>query len=54
MALNYNAPDSVKSSVDVTGGKQMNTFFYLKKAIVTARKEQYFSQLARVESMPKM
>lgn len=52
--LNYNAPaDSQKSSVDGTGSDQMNTFFWLKKAIITARKEQYFSQLASVVNMPK-
>lgn len=34
-------------------GKQMNDFFYQKKALIEARKEQYFSQLADVTSMPK-
>ena len=41
--LNYNAPiDGVKSSIDGSGSDQMNTFFWLKKAIITAMKEQYF------------
>lgn len=52
--LNYNAPiDGQKSSIDGAGSDQMLTFFYLKKAIITARKEQYFSQLASVTNMPK-
>jgi N4-gp56 family major capsid protein len=53
--LNYNNPaGGSKSSVDAGGNAtQMNTFFYLKKAIITARKEQYFSPLASVINMPK-
>lgn len=55
--LNYNAPiDGSKSSVDSGVGltsDQMNTFFWLKKAIVQARKEQYFMPLASVQNMPK-
>lgn len=52
--LNYNAPaDSSKSSIDGSGSDQMVTFFYLKKAIITARKEQYFMPLASVTNMPK-
>ncbi|MDR5839319.1 N4-gp56 family major capsid protein [Caballeronia sp. LZ034LL] len=31
----------------------MNTFFWLKKAIITSRKEQYFMPLASVTNMPK-
>jgi N4-gp56 family major capsid protein len=34
-------------------GNQMNTFFYDKKALIEIKKEQYFSQLADVTSMPK-
>lgn len=34
-------------------GPQSITAFHLKKAIVTARKEQYFTQLADVKNMPK-
>jgi len=54
--LNYNAPtEGNPSSIDGDGSAsdQMNTFFYLKKAIVQARKDQYFMQLASVTSMPK-
>lgn len=56
--LNYNAPNTDASSIDkgqLAGNKseQMNTFFYLKKAIVTARKDQYFMPLASVTNMPK-
>lgn len=52
--LNYNAPiDGQKSSIDGTGSDQMNTFFWLKKAIIDARKEQYFMPLASVTNMPK-
>lgn len=52
--LNYNAPiDGQKSSIDGNGSDQMNTFFWLKKAIIEARKEQYFMPLASVTNMPK-
>jgi hypothetical protein len=51
--LNYNAPaQGQKSDIDGSGSNQMNTFFWLKKAIVTSRKEQFFSQLASVTGMP--
>lgn len=52
--LNYNAPaDGQKSSIDSASSDQMNTFVWLKKAIITARKEQYFMPLANVTNMPK-
>ena len=52
--LNYNAPiDGQKSSIDGTGSDQMNTFYWLKKAIIESRKEQYFSQLSSTVNMPK-
>ena len=52
--LNYNAPiDGQKSSIDGSGSDQMNTFFWLKKAIIESRKEQYFSQLSSTLNMPK-
>ena len=52
--LNYNAPaDGQKSSIDSSSSDQMNTFYWLKKSIVTARKEQYFMPLASVVNMPK-
>tara|TARA_B100000929_G_scaffold108179_1_gene85723 strand:+ start:30470 stop:31654 length:1185 start_codon:yes stop_codon:yes gene_type:complete len=34
-------------------GPQFNTFFYSKKALIEAQREQYFMQLADVTSMPK-
>ncbi len=52
--LNYNAPiDGQKSSIDGAGSDQMNTFYWLKKAIIQARKDQYFMPLASVTNMPK-
>lgn len=52
--LNYNAPaDGQKSTIDGAGSDQMNTFFWLKKAIIEARKEMYFMQLASTTNMPK-
>lgn len=52
--LNYNAPiDGQKSTIDGSGSDQMNTFFWLKKAIIESRKEQYFMPLASVTNMPK-
>lgn len=52
--LNYNAPiDGSPSSIEGAGSSQMNTFFYLKKAIIEARKEQYFMPLASTINMPK-
>ena len=52
--LNYNAPaDGVKSTIDGDGSDQMNTFLYLKGAIIEARKDQYFMPLATAIDMPK-
>lgn len=53
--LQYRAPNDVPSTIDGFDGKseQMNTFFYLKKAIIDARKEQYFMPLASTINMPK-
>lgn len=52
--LNYNAPiDGQKSSIDGANSDQMNTFFWLKKAIIQSRKDQYFMPLASVTNMPK-
>ena len=56
MTLNYKAPTAsggTKSSIDGNGSNQTQTFFWLKKAIITARKEQYFTPLASVQNMPK-
>lgn len=52
--LNYNAPvDGVQSSIDGTDSTQMNTFVYLRGAIIEARKEAYFSQMATAIDLPK-
>jgi N4-gp56 family major capsid protein len=55
--LNYNAPTQTNSgtasSIDGAGNNQMETFFYLKKAIIYARKQMFFSPLASVVNMPK-
>lgn len=53
--LQYNAGTTGDpSSVDSAAAKaQLQSFFWLKKAIITARKEQYFSQLASTVGMPK-
>ncbi len=52
--LNYNAPvDGQKSTIDGAGSDQMNTFYWLKKAIIESRKEQYFMPLASTINMPK-
>lgn len=55
--LNYNAPTmsngGTASGIDGDGNNQMATFFYLKKAIIQSRKEQYFMPLASVQNMPK-
>jgi len=52
--LNYNAPaDGQQSSIDGATGSQMNTFFWLKKALIEARKEQYFMPLSSTINLPK-
>lgn len=57
MPLNYNAPTQsnggTASGIDGSGNNQMATFFYLKKAIIQTRKEQYFMPLASTVNMPK-
>ena len=50
MAREYNDPaGGTPSQV----GNQLRTDYYQKQALIEARKEQYFSQLADVMSMPK-
>lgn len=49
MTIKYNAPPTTPSSA----GNQIVNEFYQKKALIEAQKEQYFSQLADVTSMPK-
>lgn len=52
--LNYNAPiDGDKSTIDGEGSDQVNTFYWLKKAIIESRKEQFFMPLSSVIGMPK-
>lgn len=48
--LKYNAPNATQSDI---GGEQLQNFMYLRKAIITARREQYFTPLANVQNMPK-
>jgi len=49
MSMQFNAPPTTASTV----GSQITNEFYQKKALIEAQKEQYFSQLADVISMPK-
>lgn len=56
--LNYNAPkvgtSISKSDIDSnSNGSQMNTFYWLKKALVSSRKDQFFMPLASTINMPK-
>lgn len=52
--LNYNSPNVTPSTIDKgSNNDQMNTYFYYKKAIIEARKEQYFIPLASSIDMPK-
>lgn len=51
--LNYNSPNVTPSTIDKSNNNdQMNTFLYHKKAIIEARKEQYFIPLASSIDMP--
>ncbi|TXH17425.1 MAG: N4-gp56 family major capsid protein [Hyphomicrobiaceae bacterium] len=45
----YNNPPGTPSNI----GPQANVFYYQKQALIEARKEQYFTQLADSISMPK-
>jgi N4-gp56 family major capsid protein len=45
----YNSPPGVASTV----GPQINVQYYQKQALIEARKEQYFTQLADSMAMPK-
>lgn len=52
--LNYNAPVlGQKSSIDGAGSDQMNSFFWLRKSLIEARREQFFMPLATTVNMPK-
>lgn len=50
MTIRYNRPTSGQPS---SVGSQLQTFYFQKKALIEAAKEQYFGQLADVTSMPK-
>ena len=45
----YNAPPGTPSNI----GPQLADFYFQKQALIEARKDQYFMQLADVTSMPK-
>lgn len=50
----YNAPvGSPNTGTASSVGSQLRTDYYQKKALIEARKEQYFSQMADTTSMPK-
>ena len=49
MSRQFNAPPSTPSDV----GSQIVNEYYQKQALIEARKEQYFTQLADVTAMPK-
>ena len=49
MTRQYNAPPTTPSNV----GAQLRNEYFQKQALIEARKEQYFQQLADVTSMPK-
>ena len=54
MTLQYRAPtEGQKSSIDSATSDQMSTFLWLKKALIEARKEQFFMPLATAINMPK-
>ena len=54
MTLQYRAPAAgQKSNIDGSNSGQMNTFMWLKKALIEARKEQFFMPLATAINMPK-
>jgi N4-gp56 family major capsid protein len=50
MTMKYNNPTGGTPS---TVGTQFNTFYWIKKALIEAKKQQYFSQLADTTNMPK-
>lgn len=49
MGMQYNDPGNVPSTM----GTQLRTDYFQKQALIEARKEQYFTQLADVTAMPK-
>lgn len=54
MTLIYNAPiEGKKSSIDGEGSDQMRNFYWIKKALIEAKKEQFFTPLAKAIDLPK-
>ena len=53
MALNYTSGNVGHAVIDGAGSEQVNSFLWLRKSIIEARKEQYFLPLADVKNMPK-
>lgn len=54
MTLLYNAPPNSKSTVDAnSNSNQMNSFMWLRKSLIEARKDQFFTPLADVTRMPQ-
>ena len=52
--LQYKAPiEGQESTINGPGTKQFQTFFWLRKALTTARKKQFFTQLSSTKNMPK-
>lgn len=52
--LQYNAPvDGTQSSIEGAGSEQLQVFKWLRKSLIEAKDEQYFTPLADVTSMPK-
>jgi N4-gp56 family major capsid protein len=52
--LQYKAPiEGQESTINGADTVQFQTFFWLRKAIITARKVQFFTQLSSTVSMPK-
>lgn len=47
------SPSGVDAGSSAASKAQLQTFYWLRKAIIEARKEMYFSPLASVEGMPK-
>lgn len=53
MTMQYNDPNTTPSSIEGAGSSQINTSFWHRKALIEAKKEEFFSPLADVTSMPK-
>jgi N4-gp56 family major capsid protein len=51
--LNYSPTTSDQYAIDGAGSTQLHPFFWLKRAIIHARKEQFFLPLASTLNMPK-